>query len=299
MSNNYYFKRLMANLPANRCQFETEKNGSSAGTSGSIRRSGTTGSCRWTLAGERRKATLTISGLGAMGDYSEHRTAPWYRYAGDIGRLVVEEGVTAIGRRAFADCYNLTAISIAPSVTTVGAGAFYSCLDLKTAALPDSVSVVSQELFCGCSNLCHVRIGRAVERVDNYAFWGCGSLMDIPFPDTLISIGDQAFWGCSELRRVLLPDSVKEIGFAAFLYCAHLHTVTIGRSVVVISDLAFTGIEESTLHVTNFCPSPQAIRPIVFERVDLEGSTLRVPSESVDAYRQAAVWGEFGEIRGV
>jgi hypothetical protein len=299
MSNNYYFKHLMKDLPGNRCQFATAENGTATRPSGTIRRSGTTAGCRWTLAGERRKATLTLTGSGAMGHYSDRRSAPWARYAGDIGRIIIQEGVTSIGPRAFADCYNLTTLSIASSVGSIGAGAFYACTELTAVALPDSVLRVEKEVFCGCSNLRRVLLGHSVERIENYAFWGCGGLVEIRFPDTLTAIGDQAFWGCNELQEVVLPDAVTHLGFATFLYCTQLRAITIGRSVSVIGDLAFTGAVESTIEVTNHCPSPQAIRPMVFERVDLTGSTLRVPAGSVNGYRNSAVWREFGEIRGV
>ena len=66
--------------------------------------SGTTGACTWTLDDD---GTLTISGNGAMGDYSYKSvsgnyktTAPW---GYNITSVVIEDGVMNIGKYAFSN----------------------------------------------------------------------------------------------------------------------------------------------------------------------------------------------------
>lgn len=63
--------------------------------------SGTTGNCAWTL----NNGTLTISGKGAMGDYSLvnglFSYAPWFSSKTDIVKVVIKNGVTSIGDYAF------------------------------------------------------------------------------------------------------------------------------------------------------------------------------------------------------
>ena len=71
--------------------------------------------------------TLTISGIGAMTDYTNSEKAPWYTYRSDIVSVVVEEGVTSIGDRAFRYCISLTDISLPDSVTSIGDYAFEYC----------------------------------------------------------------------------------------------------------------------------------------------------------------------------
>ncbi|MDR2410172.1 MAG: hypothetical protein LBE13_18970, partial [Bacteroidales bacterium] len=67
----------------------------------------TTGSCTWTLSTD----TLTISGTGAMGDYTSGG-APWYSYRTNIKVLLIQHGVTTIGSYAFYGCNALTEISV-------------------------------------------------------------------------------------------------------------------------------------------------------------------------------------------
>ena len=91
------------------------------------------GSCgdnlTWTLV--ESTGTLTISGTGAMKDYSmEYFSyfAPWYNDKAKVLAIVIEDGVTTIGNCAFYDCSKLTSISIPNSVTSIGLGVFSLCI---------------------------------------------------------------------------------------------------------------------------------------------------------------------------
>ena len=80
----------------------------------------------WTLDDAGK---LTISGSGAMNDWSAG-AAPWSSvYRDDIKSVEIGENITSIGAYAFRDCTNLTSINIPASVTTIGEGAFHNCLN--------------------------------------------------------------------------------------------------------------------------------------------------------------------------
>ena len=76
--------------------------------------------------------TLTISGSGAMQDYS---TTPWGSYFEDIKAVVIEDGVTKIGNLAFYKCSSLKSVTIPNSVTSIGNFAFVYCSSLKYVAV--------------------------------------------------------------------------------------------------------------------------------------------------------------------
>ena len=90
------------------------------------------GSCgenvTWTLNGS---GLLTISGSGAMADYSSDEPAPWEKYSehylGSLKTVEIESGVTSIGDYAFQFCRSLCSISIPDSVTSIGDFAFNRC----------------------------------------------------------------------------------------------------------------------------------------------------------------------------
>ena len=100
--------------------------------------------------------TLTISGSGAMQNYDG--TPPWYSYRKDIKAVVIEDGVTKIGNRAFNECSSLTSVSIPNSVTSIGDFAFLSCSSLKSFSIPNSVTNIGKYSFYSCSSLKYVDV---------------------------------------------------------------------------------------------------------------------------------------------
>jgi hypothetical protein len=84
----------------------------------------TTGGCTWTLTGISDNYTLTISGNGDMGYYSNYSSLPWYSYQTGIKTVDIQQGVTSIGNYAFSDYRSLTSVTIANSVTSIGNSAF-------------------------------------------------------------------------------------------------------------------------------------------------------------------------------
>ncbi len=78
----------------------------------------------WWLDADR---TLTISGSGAMWDYTvTDANKPDWR--GDNSKiLVIGKGVTSIGQYAFDDCYRISSVTIPESLTSVNVGAFNLC----------------------------------------------------------------------------------------------------------------------------------------------------------------------------
>ena len=69
------------------------------------------GTCGDGLTWELEEVHLTISGTGAMTDYSlPSAPAPWYQYRGEIASVVLGDGVTTIGEEAFWGCSGLTSV---------------------------------------------------------------------------------------------------------------------------------------------------------------------------------------------
>ena len=72
--------------------------------------------------------TLTISGTGAMNDYSGSGGQPWWSYKTDIKNLVIGPNVTYLGECAFYSCTGLTNVSMADGVTNIGKYCFHDCI---------------------------------------------------------------------------------------------------------------------------------------------------------------------------
>jgi hypothetical protein len=208
--------------------------------------SGTRGSCTWALSGISPNYTLTISGTGAMGIYSNNNSsrAPWYSYRRNIKILVIQHGVTSIGDYAFYYCDHLTGSIIIPnSVTSIGDYAFFSCSGFTgSLTIPNSVTSIGNSAFSGCSGFTgSLTIPNSVTSIGGSVFFSCSGLTgSLTIPNSVTSIGDYAFYYFRGLTGSLtIPNTVTSIGERAFYRCLGLTSVTIPNSVTSIGERAF------------------------------------------------------------
>lgn len=74
------------------------------------------------------------------------------QYRGREKQVVIPEGVTKIGKRAFAAWMSLTRVTVPEGVEAINAEAFYECRELERIDLPASVKKIGESAFWGCSN---------------------------------------------------------------------------------------------------------------------------------------------------
>ena len=84
------------------------------------------GKCGDNLSWKYTNSTLTITGTGAMYDYTSS-TMPWILLRDSITEIVISSGCTLIGNSVFAGCANLNSVTIPNSVTGIGDSAFSGC----------------------------------------------------------------------------------------------------------------------------------------------------------------------------
>ena len=125
-----------------------------------------------------------------------------YRYRGPVTipeTVTVSEKtykVTGIGDRAFADCHELSSITLPEGLTSIGGSAFYRCSSLTSIVLPESVTSIGDAAFNFCRWLTSITIPESVSSIGDSAFFGCSGLTSITIPESVSSIGDDAFYGC-------------------------------------------------------------------------------------------------------
>ncbi|MBQ3151757.1 MAG: leucine-rich repeat domain-containing protein, partial [Clostridia bacterium] len=160
--------------------------------------SGTCGdNLTWTL--DTSTGKLTISGTGAMTNWSSSSSAPWYSNRSSVKSVTIGNSVTSIGSYAFYGCTNLTSVTIPDSVTSIGDYAFRGCDSLTSVTIPDSVTSIDDGAFAWCDSLTSVTIGNSVTSIGNSAFYECYRLTSVTIGNSVTSIGSYAFYSCESL----------------------------------------------------------------------------------------------------
>ena len=161
--------------------------------------------------------------------------------------VVIPEGVTIIGSRAFAFYPGLKGISIPSTVKRIDEYAFIKCPNLQSITVsPDNPIYRSENNCCierstnrlvfGC---CNSVIPEGVNIINKDAFNGCESLTTINIPSSIIRIEEDAFFQCVNLKEINIEEGVAEIGELAFCDCYKLIEIRIPASVTKIADGAF------------------------------------------------------------
>ena len=96
--------------------------------------SGTCGdNLTWTLDDQ---GTLRIYGTGAMDDYS-YVKAPWYSSRELIKSIIIGDGVTYIGKHAFATCTNLSDVTLPKTLEKIAGDAFLFSYNIENVHISD------------------------------------------------------------------------------------------------------------------------------------------------------------------
>lgn len=156
-----------------------------------------------------RQGLLRIKGMGMMRDFP-YLNPPWENYSNQITSVIIENGVTRLGKWAFRDCVNLTNVSIANTVSVIGEAVFWNCISLKNITIPSSVERIGGCAFCDCAGLTTVTLPDSVTSIDYGAFNGCTSLASITIPNSVISLATNAFEKCSSLIDVYYSGTAQE-----------------------------------------------------------------------------------------
>ncbi|MDR1222621.1 MAG: Ig-like domain-containing protein [Tannerella sp.] len=119
---------------------------------------GYTGSLTWILCAS---GTLTLTGAGDIPNYYTALSHPWYQYRYYFSIVEMNEGITRIGDRAFADCQSIATIAIPRSVKSIGTNAFFYCLGITGLEIPGSVTSIASHAFNSCLNLASVTVSWA------------------------------------------------------------------------------------------------------------------------------------------
>ena len=180
-----------------------------------------------------------------------------------ITELVIPNGVTSIGDRAFWGCSGLTSITIPNSVTSIGDQAFDGCSGLKEVHINDIAAWCNIDFENGSDNPLFYA---------HNLYLNNELVTELVIPDGVTSIGDYAFLSCSGLTSITISNSVTSIGYYAFWGCSNLTDVyCLATNVPTTESDAFSGSYP-------------------------EYMTLHVPAEAINSYKTTWPWSSFGNV---
>lgn len=165
----------------------------------------------------------------------------------DLVELIIPEGVTHIGERAFSKCKNLKKIVLPESLVYIGASAFSECENLEEIILPKNIKKLNYRTFADCKRLKKIVIPDGIQELEWAVFYGCENLEEIILPESITKIGAQLFLNCKKLKTIILPQNLEALPDECFKDCNNLD-VTLNKKITQLGNRTF----ENCYKLSNF-----------------------------------------------
>lgn len=174
------------------------------------------------------------------------------KYRGEEARVVVPDGITEIGERAFAGNEAVDRVLLPETVRIIREEAFAGCLVLQTVTIPEKLEVMERAAFIGCVKLIRISLPDTLTKISESAFNRCRVLCEVKLGHRVEGIGPMAFYGCQKLREIKLPEGITSLENMAFYQCLTLKEVVLPSSICNLGNNVFTfsGLHKAVIACT-------------------------------------------------
>jgi hypothetical protein len=263
----------------------------------------------------------TLTTVTIPNTVSDFSAAGIFEDCTNLGSVIIEGGVQAIGNDAFKGCLNLASVEMPNSVQTIGSGAFQNCTSLTGITLSTRVVSIEANTFNG-SRLTSIDLSRITTdsggggvAIGANAFTGT-RLSEVTLPAGITgSVASTAFTNCAQLRTVIIngpaagTDAFKGLGITrvtiangvavpanAFDGCATLATVNLGTARVAAGSIAGNAFKDCVALSTITLPAKGATDYTVATTAfagctSLDTVTLNGPEAGTDAFAGSTITG--------
>lgn len=227
---------------------------------------------------------------GCKGLYGELRLPDKLNYLGTrafgdcqnlTGSLSIPQSLAIIGEGAFIGCGFNGTLSLHDGVTSIGRAAFAGNPLKGELYLPKNLTIIASNAFDGCDFSGELKLPTSVSVIGDKAFaynWRLMGVLEIP--EGVQSIGAGAFANCRSIEGLILPESLENIRYEASWYedgGAFQGCYGIGSIVC-----------KGTI--------PPYVQSGAFDGVPKDNFTLEVPESAVLQYQVAVGWSDFKRI---
>lgn len=230
------------------------------------------------------------SNLSSIGDWA-------FKGCSGLTSVDLPSSITKMGECVFVGCQGLTKVNLPSGITAISKCAFGWCISLKNLELPAGITSIGDDAFIYCSSLQNINLPSGITSIGDYAFENCSSLRNINLPSKISSIGDAAFIRCSNMTSLSISSNITSIGRSAFSDCKSLKNLTISKDVTSIKDILFNfSLDDLELESVYVAWENPIEAGSFFNRIKISNCTLYVPQGTKEAYANADVWKDFGNI---
>ena len=224
----------------------------------------------------------------------------WMLGNSSVEEIILGEDVTSIGDNAFSGC-GMHSIKMSDSVTSIGDYAFNGCSQLTSIELSNNLEYIGKWAFTICERLPSITIPESVRCIDQIAFYWCNRLTKVEINSNEVAAREnEQFYtlrSCfgPQVKEFVFGENVRKIAWIACSESENLTTVTISSNLTCVEDSAF---HKCTSLADMYCYAEQVpeMGKDIFVDSNYRNATLHVPAASVEAYRNAEQWKDFGSI---
>ena len=168
-----------------------------------------------------------------------------------IVNVLLPEGLSSIGDRAFYYCSRLTHIELPAELSSIGQSAFTGCVMLALTELPGGLTYIGDGAFQMCSGLALTKLPAGITSIKDATFQGCTNLALTELPAGITSIGSYTGWQdnsnfgafdrCTRLALKELPAGLTKISAGTFNGCTSLALTELPAGLISVGKSAFQG----------------------------------------------------------
>lgn len=199
------------------------------------------------------------------------------------------------GRYAFLHSKNLTNVTIEDGVTSLSGGLFQRCALTAVPELPQSLIEIGSTCFSNCK-ITDATIKKGITY--GSSVFGYNPISKVTIEDGVTSLNYELFFGCDSLKTApILPRSLVKVNDGVFKGCKFTK-VSLPCNLTYFAN---NFLPDTVNYIVSANPVPPVAQYYDWDEtydVYLPNTTLEVPLESVDDYKNHSFWGQCKEIIG-